>query len=724
MVDVTSLSEAEAANRLMRLAKEIAKHNRLYHANDAPEISDADYDALMRENNALEAAFPHLVRADSPNAQVGASVDASPLAKVTHEKRMMSLDNAFADEDVVEFIARIRRYLALPEDAPVAMTAEDKIDGLSLSIRYEQRRLVQASTRGDGQVGEDVTANVRTISDIPQELPAGAPGIFEVRGEVYMAKDDFTMLNARLMEEGRALAGQKGQAFDPDAVRQFANPRNASAGSLRQKDASVTAARPLRFLAHGWGVASTLPGDTQWEVVRAIGSWGFPLSVHLVQVEGADAMLAQYRKIETERADLPYDIDGVVYKVDRLDWQDRLGFVAKAPRWAIAHKFPAEKAQTTLEAIDIQVGRTGKLTPVGRLTPVTVGGVVVSNVTLHNRDEIARLGVRPGDRVVVQRAGDVIPQIVENLTRDAARAPYAFPDHCPACGSEAVAEEGEVDVRCTAGLICPAQRIERLKHFVSRGALDIDGLGEKSIEEFFSLGWLEHGPPDIFRLHEHKAELLGREGWKDKSVDNLLAAVENKRQPDAARLLFGLGIRHIGAVTARDLMKGLGDIRLLPEKAAEFAAYLSENPRGPDEKESPFNTRMVAAVKRIFEVQTDGIGAAAGHALADFFHEAHNREVWDDLLAQVSPPLYVVETLESPVSGQTIVFTGKLETMSRDEAKAQAERLGARAAGSVSASTDLVVAGPGAGSKLKKAADLGIRVIDEAEWAEIVKAAG
>ena len=688
MTDPTTLSEADAANRLMRLSKEIAKHNRLYHANDAPEISDADYDALVRENNALEAAFPHLIRADSPNAQVGASVESSPLAKVAHEKRMMSLDNAFADEDVAEFVARIRRYLALPEDAPIAMTAEDKIDGLSLSIRYEGGRLARAATRGDGQVGEDVTANVRTISDIPQELPAGAPDIFEVRGEVYMAKADFAALNER-------------QAAADEKI--CANPRNAAAGSLRQKDAAVTAARPLRFLAHGWGVASALPGENQAEVVTALKAWGFPVSAHFVRLEGVEAMLAHYRLIERERADLPYDIDGVVYKVDRLDWQERLGFVAKAPRWAIAHKFPAEKAQTTLEAIDIQVGRTGKLTPVGRLTPVTVGGVVVSNVTLHNRDEIARLGVRVGDRVVVQRAGDVIPQIVENLTGQEARDAYAFPDHCPVCGSEAAAEEGEVDVRCTGGLICPAQRIERLKHFVSRGALDIEGLGEKSIQEFFELGWLEHGPPDIFRLHQHRAELLGREGWKEKSVDNLLGAIEAKRQPDAARLLFGLGIRHIGAVTARDLCKRfetLPALRDIAERAHSDETALAEL------------------------TSIDGVGGAVAEALGDFFHEDHNKAVWDDLLSEVSPPPYIVETLESPVSGQTIVFTGKLETMSRDEAKAQAERLGARAAGSVSAATSLVVAGPGAGSKLIKAAELGIRVIDEAEWAEIVKAAG
>jgi len=721
-MEIENLSPAEAANRLMRLAKLIAYHNKRYHAEDAPEISDADYDALVRENNALEMAFPHLVRADSPNRQVGASVEGSALAKVAHEKRMMSLDNAFADEDVAEFIARVRRYLALPEGASLAMTAEDKIDGLSLSLRYEDRRLVRAATRGDGQVGEDVTANVRTIGDIPQELPADAPDLFEVRGEVYMAKADFTALNARLMDEARALAEQRGAAFDPEAVRQFANPRNAAAGSLRQKDATVTASRPLRFLAHGWGVVSALPGDTQWEVMQAIGRWGFPLSPLLVRLEGAEALLGQYRAIEQERADLPYDIDGVVYKVDRLDWQERLGFVAKAPRWAIAHKFPAERAQTTLEAIDIQVGRTGKLTPVGRLTPVTVGGVVVSNVTLHNRDEIARLGVRPGDRVMVQRAGDVIPQVVENLTRDEARPDYIFPDHCPVCGSEAVQEEGEVDVRCVARLTCHAQRIEGLKHFVSRGALDIEGLGEKSIEEFFGLGWLDHGPPDIFRLKAHRQELLGREGWKEKSVDNLLAAIEGKRQPDAARLLFGLGIRHVGIVTARDLLKRLIRIEAVQGLADELIAVRDGMERQPDEEEARHAKRVDAALAA--HIGIENIGAAVGHALADFFHEAHNRAVWNDLLSEVSPPDMVVETLASPVSGQTVVFTGKLETMSRDEAKAQAERLGARAAGSVSKATDLVVAGPGAGTKLKKAAELGIKVIDEAEWAEIVRTAG
>ena len=717
-------TEADAANELMRLARTIAHHNNRYHAEDAPEISDAEYDALVRRNNELEAAFPHLIRADSPNRLVGAAVEASPLAKVAHAVRMMSLDNAFAAEDVEEFAARVRRFLNLPGDAVMAMTAEDKIDGLSCSLRYEKGRLVQAATRGDGTVGEDVTANVRHIADIPQELPGDAPDVFEIRGEVYMSKSDFSALNERLMEEGRALAEQREQIFDPATVRQFANPRNAAAGSLRQKDASVTAARPLRFLAHGWGEVSALPADTQFGVMHALAGWGVPVSPLLARCDSVADLLAHYAEIERRRADMPYDIDGVVYKVDRLDWQARLGFVAKAPRWAIAHKFPAERAQTTLEAIDIQVGRTGKLTPVGRLTPVTVGGVVVSNVTLHNRDEIARLGVRPGDRIVVQRAGDVIPQVVDNLTRDTPRDPYIFPDHCPVCGSEAVAEEGEVDVRCTGGLICAAQKFERLRHFVSRGALDIEGLGEKSIQEFMDLGWLDKGPADIFRLKEHRDELLGREGWKETSVDKLIAAIEAKRQPDAARLLFGLGIRHIGAVTARDLLKGIGDIRRLPEKAEQLRAWTEANPQDPDESDGKYASRKLDAIKAILEVRADGIGPAVAEALSDFFHEPHNRALWDDLFSEVSPPLYVVETRESEVSGKTVVFTGKLETMSRDEAKAQAEALGAKAAGSVSAKTDLVVAGPGAGSKLKQAAALGIRVIDEAQWAEIVATAG
>jgi DNA ligase (NAD+) len=680
MSDAPSLSEAEAANRLMRLAKDIARHDKLYHDKDAPAISDADYDALVRENRELEAAFPHLVRADSPSKRLGASPTSS-LAKVTHARPMLSLDNAFSDADVAEFVARVRRFLSLPADAEVALTAEPKIDGLSCSLRYESGVLVQAATRGDGTVGEDVTANVRTIADIPQAI-SGAPAILEVRGEVYMDKDDFAALNERQEAAGGKI---------------FANPRNAAAGSLRQKDPRITADRRLRFLAHGWGEVSEPLGTTQVEAMMRISGLGFPVDAWFGLFETVDEALQRYRAIEEARADLKYDIDGVVYKVDRLDWQERLGSVGRAPRWGLAHKFPAEQAETELIGIDIQVGRTGKLTPVGRLKPVGVGGVIVSNVTLHNRDEIARLGLRLLDRVRIQRAGDVIPQVVENLTREADHTPFVFPDHCPECGSEAVAEEGEVDVRCTGGLICPAQRIERLKHFVSRGAMDIDGLGEKSIVEFVDLGWL-HGPADIWRLKDHRGALVGREGWKDKSVDNLLDAIEARVGFDPARFLFGLGIRHVGAVTAKDLMKAFATVDALQAVAT-----------GPD------------AHAELSSVE--GVGPVVAEALVDFFHEPHNREELAELLALARPAAFVSTARATEWSGKTIVFTGSLETMSRDEAKAQAERLGARAAGSVSAKTDLVVAGPGAGSKLKKAEELGVRVIGEAEWAAIVAAA-
>jgi DNA ligase (NAD+) len=676
-------AEADTANELMRLAKVIAFHNRRYHADDAPEISDAEYDALVRRNNELEAAFPQLVRADGPNAQVGAAVNGSPLSKVTHAKRMMSLDNAFTGGDVAEFLARVRRFLNMAADATVAMTAEDKIDGLSLSLRYENGTLVQAATRGDGTVGEDVTANVAFVDGVPQRLNGDVPAIFEIRGEVYMSKSDFAALNAVQQSSG---------------AKQFANPRNAAAGSLRQKDASITAKRPLKFLAHGWGEVSALPADTQTGVMRSIESWGVPISTFFDCAPNLDHALERYRQIERQRADLPYDIDGVVYKVDRLDWQERLGFITKSPRWAIAHKFPAVQAETTLLTIDIQVGRTGKLTPVGRLQPVTVGGVVVSNVTLHNRDEIARLGVRPGDRVLVQRAGDVIPQIAENLTRDETRDVYVFPVICPECGSEAVAEAGEVDVRCTGGLICPAQRIQRLIHFVSRGALDIEGLGEKTVQEFFDAGWLQ-SPADIFRLHTRRSDILAREGWQEKSVDNLLKSIEAKRKPDPIRLLFGLGIRHIGAGTSKDLVRNFGNLRPICDLSMRLL---------DDDAEAEAQL-----------VSIDGIGPTVAAALRAFFREPHNRDVWDGLLSEVSPPDYSSNIRQSEWTGKTIVFTGKLETMSRDEAKAQAEALGAKAAGSVSAKTDLVVAGPGAGSKLKQAAALGIRVIDEADWTDI-----
>ncbi len=616
----------EAAAELERLAAEIAHHNRLYHDQDAPEISDADYDALMRRNAAVEAAFPDLVRVDSPSKQVGAAPSGA-LAKVAHARPMFSLDNAFDDEEVGDFLGRVRRFLSLAEDTPIALTAEPKIDGLSCSIRYEKGRLVRALTRGDGQIGEDVTPNVRTIADIPHSLPAPAPDVFEVRGEIYMEKAAFVALNARLLAE----------AEDPEKARQFANPRNSAAGSLRQKDASVTASRPLRFLAWGWGEVSDEPAGSQHEAMLRIKSWGFPVSDLLVRAATPEEALAHYKQIETKRADLPFDIDGVVYKVDRLDWQARLGFVGRAPRWGLAHKFPAERAQTTLERIDIQVGRTGKLTPVARLEPVTVGGVVVTNATLHNADEIARLGVRPGDRVVLQRAGDVIPQIVENLTRDVPREPWTFPARCPECQSDAVAEDGEVDIRCTGGLICPAQRVERLRHFVSRGAMDIEGLGLKQIEDFFHDG-LIHTPADIFRLTEE--QLLARK--KDGRVwaANLLAAIEDKRAPDPVRFLFGLGIRHVGAVTARDLLKAFGTV----EQLAAIAVAATDSPEARAEIEA-----------------VEGVGPVVAEALADFFAEPHNREAWDDLLGQVRPRPFESQVRDSEVSGKTIVFTGSLE---------------------------------------------------------------
>jgi DNA ligase (NAD+) len=680
------VNEKEAAAELERLAAEIARHNRLYHTEDAPEISDSEYDSLVRRNAEIEARFPHLVRDDSPSRLVGAA-PAAHLSKVQHRLPMLSLENAFADEEVSDFIARVRRFLNLSGSEQVALTAEPKIDGLSCALRYEKGRLVLAATRGDGTTGEVVTANVCTITDIPQHLPGGAPDIFEVRGEVYMSKADFAALNARQAAEGGKI---------------FANPRNAAAGSLRQKDAAVTAARPLRFYAHGWGETSELPAETQSGVMAAIAGWGIPIAEDMQLFCAIEPLLAFYKSIEAKRADLPFDIDGVVYKVDRLDWQRRLGQVAKAPRWALAHKFPAERAETRLKAIDIQVGRTGKLTPVARLEPVNVGGVVVTNATLHNADEIERLDVRVGDRVRLQRAGDVIPQIV-GVTSDpdehAGLAPYVFPAHCPECGSDAVRENDEVDVRCTGGLICPAQRVERLRHFVSRAALDIEGLGGTHIDAFFRDGLIQ-SPADIFRIKVE--DLLERERWAEISARNLVAAIDAKRRPSLDRLLFALGIRHVGQVTARDLARCFGTIEALRDTASRAAT----------------DAAAFAELQGI-----EGIGPVVAQAVVDFFAEAHNREVVEDLLSEISPPPFKLDVKESPVTGKTLVFTGSLEALSRDEAKAQAEALGAKVAGSVSAKTDLIVAGPGAGSKLKKAQELGIEVIDEAAWLEIVASA-
>ena len=728
------MTEAEAAAALERLAREIAHHSRLYHTDDAPEISDAAYDALVRENAAIEAQFPHLIRPDSPSRQVGAA-PATYLAKVRHAVPMLSLDNAFSDEEVAEFLGRVRRYLALGEEAELAIVAEPKIDGLSCSLRYEKGALVLAATRGDGTTGEDVTPNARTIADIPQTLRSSraksrgagtdaegrpstslgtngdwdGPDIFEVRGEVYMSKADFAALNARLLAE----------AEDPEKARQFANPRNAAAGSLRQKDAAVTAARPLRFYAHGWGEASSVPAETQLEMMRIIESWGIPIARDIALCASLEDMLAHYRRIGAERADLPFDIDGVVYKVNRLDWQARLGQVARAPRWALAHKFPAEKAETELLAIDIQVGRTGKLTPVARLKPVGVGGVTVTNATLHNADEIARLGVRVGDRVLIQRAGDVIPQVLENLTPDRAAPPYVFPDKCPICNSDAVREEGEVDVRCTGGLICPAQRVERLRHFVSRHALDIEGLGITHIENFFADG-LIRSPADIFTLK--KEDLLARERWAELSARNLIDAIDAKRNPPLDRFLFALGIRHVGEVTARDLARRYRSWAAFEAMIDATLALRREMAPVIGEEERKFLARRDKAV--VEAVATPNIGPEVANALLDFFEEPHNREVLAAIFAAgVTIADVIHEVRQSPVTGKTVVFTGSLESLSRDEAKAQAEALGAKAAGDVSKKTDLVVAGPGAGSKLKKAADLGIEVIDEAAWLAIVAAA-
>jgi DNA ligase (NAD+) len=703
-------TDLAAAAALEALAAEIAHHNRLYHTDDAPEISDADYDALVRRNAAIEAAFPHLVRTDSPNTQVGAA-PAGHLAKVRHARPMTSLDNGFSDEDIVEFVARVRRFLKLADDEAIALTAEPKIDGLSCSLRYEDGVLVQALTRGDGTTGEDVTENVRTIADIPTRF-APAPAVFEVRGEVYMAKADFTALNARLLAEATA-AGKE--------PRQFANPRNAAAGSLRQKDAAVTAGRPLRFLAHGWGEASEVPADTQEHLVDTLRRWGFPIADAFTRVADAAGALAVYRAIEATRADLPFDIDGVVYKLDRLDWQARLGIVGRTPRWAIAHKFPAERAQTTLNAIDIQVGRTGALTPVARLEPVTVGGVVVTNATLHNADEIERLGVRVGDRVVLQRAGDVIPQIVGNLTRDADRPAFAFPTTCPECGSLAERGEGEVVVRCTGGLVCPAQRVERLIHFVSRYAFDIVGLGLVRVEDFFRDGLIA-SPADIFRLHMHRDALIARERMSELVVDKLLAAIDERRDIALDRFLFSLGIRHVGQITARDLARRYVSAQRFAGMIRAALRVRRTTIAAIGETERKFTLRRGRAL--VAAIDTAGIGPEVADALLGFFAEPHNRAVVGDLLRQVRPADVVHETRASAIAGQTVVFTGTLETMSRDEAKAQAEALGAHVSGSVSKKTDLVVAGPGAGSKAKKAADLGIRTIDEAEWAAIVAAAG
>ncbi|MFZ5616781.1 MAG: NAD-dependent DNA ligase LigA [Pseudomonadota bacterium] len=693
---VKDLTAEEAAAELARLAQLIAAADEAYYAKDAPIMTDAEYDALFRRNALIEREFPKLRRADSPMKRVGAA-PSTKFEKAEHRRPMLSLDNAFSDEDVADFAARVRRFLKLDAEAPLAFTAEPKIDGLSLNLRYEEGVLKVAATRGDGAVGENVTANVLTVGDIPKSLKK-APAVLEVRGEIYMSHKDFLALNESLEAAGEEV---------------FANPRNAAAGSLRQIDAAVTASRSLRFFLWGWGEASAALGGSQLEVVERLKSFGFPANPLITRCETVDAMLAKYRVIEDKRASLGYDIDGVVYKVDRLDYQERLGFVSRSPRWAVAHKFPAERATTVLEAIDIQVGRTGALTPVARLRPVTVGGVVVSNATLHNQDEIERKDIRIGDTVVVQRAGDVIPQIVEVILekRPKGARRYHFPETCPVCGSHAVREDGEVVRRCTGGLICPAQAVERLRHFVSRNAMDIEGLGEKQIEAFFAEKIVAE-PADIFTLESRQKkgeiDLYAYKEKKDgtktptntKSVENLFAAINDRRRPALERFINALGIRHIGETNAR----------LFAGHYKTFEA---------------FREASIAAAKpgEAYDdmLTIEGVGELVAGGVIEFFKESHNRDAVRRLLIEVRPQeMKHAAQAGSKVAGKTIVFTGTLETMTRDEAKAQALAHGAKVSGSVSAKTDYVVAGPGAGSKLKNAEALGVAVLSEEEWRSLI----
>ena len=744
-ISVEALSKEQAEAELGRLAELLTQANRAYHAEDAPEISDADYDAAKRRNAAIEARFPDLKRPDSPTDLVGAAA-AEGFGKVTHAVRMLSLGNAFDDADVAEFDTRIRSFLGLDGATPLAYTAEPKIDGLSLSLRYENGRLIQAATRGDGAVGENVTANARTIKDIPQQIE-NAPKILEVRGEVYMSHEDFEALNARHAERGG---------------KTFANPRNAAAGSLRQLDASITAARPLRFFAYAWGELSAPLAETQMGAIEQLAVFGFQTNPLTKLCRTTAELLTHYRSIETQRATLGYDIDGVVYKVDDLTLQGRLGFRSTTPRWAIAHKFPAETAWTRLEAIDIQVGRTGALSPVARLAPVTVGGVVVSNATLHNEDYIEgrdskgaeiREGkdIRVGDWVQVYRAGDVIPKIADvDLSKRPDNAqPFGFPTTCPECGSDAVREEGDAVRRCTGGLICPAQAVEKLKHFVSRGAFDIEGLGAKQIEMFFADEDLPiREPADIFTLKDRDAEnltrLKNRDGWGETSAENLFAAIETRRNGIAFdRVLFGLGIRHAGEAAARDLARHFGTWQAL-ETAFDYARPAAEAYRRADlaeeaERRQATKEGRRARVKPVrdaaFDAGTvaqaaldswdeliaiDGIGPSLALSLSDAFANPRERASIDRLIKQLTIEATEAPSNDSPVAGKTVVFTGTLEKMTRAEAKARAEALGAKVSGSVSGKTDLLVAGPGAGSKAKKAADLGVETLDEDGWIDLI----
>ena len=698
-MSVSDLTEKDAKNRLAFLSREIKAADAFYYQDDKPVMSDAAYDALRQELNAIEAAFPHLVRKDSPSKSVGAK-PSGKFGKITHKVAMLSLDNAFRDEDVADFCARVKRFLSLDENAPMAFTAEPKIDGLSAALRYEKGKLVSGATRGDGKVGEDVTANLSTLDTVPKTLKGeGWPDVLEVRGEVYIGHTDFEAMNQAQLAAGK------------DAYK---NPRNAAAGSLRQIDVEVTKSRPLKFFAYTWGEVievEIIEGDiskpfatTQMEAVKRFGQWGFDINPDMQVHDSPADMVAHYQDIAAKRASLGYDIDGVVYKVNDLTLQERLGFVSRAPRWAIAHKFPAEKAITTIEAIDVQVGRTGALTPVARLAPITVGGVVVSNATLHNEDEINRLKLRVGDTVEIQRAGDVIPQVLRVIGDVSDRdEDFVLPLQCPVCSAEAVRDvdekTGRVDVvrRCTNGVLCPAQAVEGLKHFVSRRAFDIDGLGEKQIALFYEKGWVRQ-PADIFTLDY--AAIASLEGFGETSANNLEAAINERREIGFDRFLYGLGIRHIGQGNAGLLAK-----HYLSWEVFEAAMQAAE-----------IGTDAYAGLMEI-----DGVGPGQVKALTDFFQGETNRALVKNLLAQVTVIDAEAPSDDSPVSGKTVVFTGKLEKFSRDEAKARAQSLGAKVSGSVSAKTDILVAGPGAGSKLKKAGELGVKTLTEDEWLEFIK---
>jgi DNA ligase (NAD+) len=691
---VEALTETEAAAELAYLADEIAGHDIRYYQDEAPAVSDAEYDALKQRNAAVEARFPALVRENSPSLRVGAA-RSEKFAPVEHGVPMLSLDNAFSEEDAAEFEARVRRFLRLP-DEPVAFTAEPKIDGLSASLRYENGVLVRGATRGDGRVGEDVTANLRTVKDIPQRLKgSGWPEVIEIRGEVFLGHKEFEALNA---------------ACEAAGERTYANPRNAASGSLRQIDPTITARRPLRFFAYAWGLLSAPFAETQWQALQLLKAWGFEVTPEARRVLGAEGLMSAYRDLEARRPNLGYDIDGVVYKVDRLDWQHRLGFVSRSPRWAIAHKFPAQQARTILEGIDLQVGRTGAITPVARLKPVTVGGVVVRNATLHNADEIARRDVRIGDTVILQRAGDVIPQIlgVVDADRPGRAGPYEFPHQCPCplhtpIVRETTASGAETVVRrCTGEFACPFQRVEHLKHFVSRRAFDIEGLGDKQLQAFYDEGLIKE-PADMFRLARNRQALdalLTREGYGEVSVRNLVAGIEARRAIPLHRFIYGLGIRHIGETTAITLARGYGS-------SGHFLEAMDQVANGHE-----------AAIAELDAL--DQVGEAVIEAAAAYFAEDHNRKLVQNLAAQLDIQDAEQPKADTAVAGKTVVFTGALERMTRDEAKAQAESLGAKVASSVSKKTDIVVAGPGAGSKLKTASELGVQVLTEDEWLALV----